>query len=218
MSSDSRTASYRIDPHGMDGWHIAADLGDGFVRMQHASLPDDDGTFATITMPRAWLIAADGQCPRPTAAAAREVTGRTPPVPRSALAADPAPRETAYREDVGGFPPAFNSLGAPIARNTDPQPAHDAARTAKSIASERRVLTLHAHEAAGERGLTGDELELVTGIDYDVIGPRRPWLVDNGFLVATGARRVNRRGNSEGVYVITDAGREMARKLHAEAQ
>ena len=89
--------------------------------------------------------------------------------------------------------------------------------TAKAAAAENRIRVLMAHEAAGGDGLTGDELEQRTGTPYAVIGPRRPWLVDNEFLVQSGVR-LNRRGNREQVFVITDAGRDMAQRLRAEGK
>jgi hypothetical protein len=123
----------------------------------------------------------------------------------------------------GGQVEATPSAGAlpaaivPAARATDPATSHEAAATAKAAAAENRIRVLMAHEAAGGDGLTGDELEQRTGTPYAVIGPRRPWLVDNEFLVQSGVR-LNRRGNREQVFVITDAGRDMAQRLRAEGK
>ena len=105
---------------------------------------------------------------------------------------------------------------APVARHSDPAAAHDAAIVAQINAAENRLAVLYAHADAGYDGLTGDELELATGKEYQTVGPRRPWLVEHGYVANKGTRRNNRKGNAEGVYVITPAGRLLARRLRAE--
>lgn len=111
-------------------------------------------------------------------------------------------------------PPVPATSGVPVARATDPQPAWNAAADAKSAAARNRVRCIMAHANAGDNGLTGDELERETGVAYETIGPRRPWLEDNGFLVAAGTRP-NNGGRSVGVYVITAEGRRMVADLRA---
>lgn len=212
--------SYRIDPTGLGGWRIVSDHGP-YVFMRHDTFTFDDpghpmhGTPATVTVPRSHLILAD---PARSAGAAGGETEATPQAQRSAPAAESAPRESGDREAPGGTLPAHSSLGAPIARATDPATSHDAASTAKLAAAKNRITVLLAHEAAGADGLTGDELEQATGLDYETVGPRRPWLVDNGFLAFNGVRRPNRKGNAEQVYTITAAGVDMARRLRAEGK
>ncbi len=113
---------------------------------------------------------------------------------------------------------AASTSGTPVARSTDPDTSWHAANKAKTVAAEDRIKCLMAHVKAGDSGLTGDELEQVTGRPYQSIGPRRPWLEDNGFIEkAHGVKRANRAGNAEQVYRITPAGYEMAAKLEAEA-
>ena len=102
--------------------------------------------------------------------------------------------------------------GQPRARRTDPATAHLAAITAAHTAPSNRMRVLFAHADAGERGLTGFELEQVTGMPYSVIGPRRPALEQDGLIADTLVRRPNDRGNLQAVYAITPAGAEVARK------
>jgi len=138
--------------------------------------------------------AAAGEVPPPPPSAASSVT--SPDV------ASPAQRTDALR-------------GQPVARHTDPATAHDAANVAKSNAAHNRLKVLLAHYEAGERGLTGDELEQATGLPYETLGPRRPALEADGLIVATGTRRPNRRGNMQAVYRITEAGRVVAERAVA---
>lgn len=115
--------------------------------------------------------------------------------------------------EVAG-PPVPATSGVPVARATDPQPAWNAAADAKSAAARNRVRCIMAHANAGDNGLTGDELERETGVAYETIGPRRPWLERNGFIVQQGARP-NNDGRNVGVYVITGEGRRMVADLRA---
>lgn len=90
--------------------------------------------------------------------------------------------------------------GAPIARNTDPQAAHDAAARAAHDYTFDQWLVLAAHVAS--RDLNGDELGAVCGRPYQSVGPRRPALERNGLIEETGTRR-----KGKGCYRATDAGR-----------
>jgi len=126
------------------------------------------------------------------------------------------PPQTAQAAAAGGVDLLTASPAAPVARSTDPATSWAAATNAKSTASQNRIRCLFAHVAAGERGLTGDELEQVTGIAYEVIGPRRPWLVENGFLTEPIGKRQNNNGQAVNVHAVTPEGREMAARLVAE--
>ena len=118
------------------------------------------------------------------------------------LAPQYAPGVSATREGAAGHAPASALPAHPPtanARNTDPAPAHDAAR--KVNVHGDTWLVLREHVEAGESGLTGDDLAAVTGRPYESVGPRRPWLVEQGWVAATGDRR-----GGKGVYVATPAG------------
>ena len=106
----------------------------------------------------------------------------------------------------------------PAARVTDPSTSHEAARRASSRAAADAELVLLAHADAGERGLTGSELEAATRRSYSVIGPRRPGLERLGLIAkVNGMRRENDRGNPEQVYRITGSGRDEAARIRAAA-
>ena len=127
---------------------------------------------------------------------------------------------------VGGTatPRLPGTSNTPRARTSDPASAHQAAHRARSNAAINADRCLLAHGHAGTTGLTGDELEQVTGIAYQTIGPRRPALEDAGLIAKARdhdgrlLRRTNRKGNPEQVYVITAAGRdEIAARQLTEA-
>ncbi len=106
----------------------------------------------------------------------------------------------------------------PAARSTDPSTSHDAARRASSRAAADSELVLLAHADAGERGLTGYELEAATRRPYQSVGPRRPGLERLGLIAKVpGLKRENERGNPEQVYRITHAGKEQAANFRASA-
>jgi len=155
-----------------------------------------------------WLgctIATDDDARTAVTAACDTGTGSVPALVGSRVA-------TIAPEVCG--PPVPATSGVPVARATDPRPAWNAAADAKSAAARNRVRCIMAHANAGDHGLTGDELEQATGVPYQTIGPRRPWLEDNGFLVAAGTRP-NNGGRPVGVYVITGEGRSMVADLRA---
>jgi len=194
-----RTAFYRLEWSTVADWVILSRSGDQ-AHVYSNTLNTD------VHVPFVSLIAAD-----------RDMTS-----PMFLAVADPEPRTaTGSASSAAGFigGPAASSAprttspgtgGQPLARTSDPQTAHDAANVAKSAAAHNRIKALHAHAAAGEHGLTGDELELATGLPYEVIGPRRPALEAEGLIVKAGVTRPNRRGNAQQVYVITEAGRAVA--------
>lgn len=93
------------------------------------------------------------------------------------------------------------------ARMSDPATSHDAAARAAVTALSNRMLCLHAHVYAGEKGLTGSELAAVTGRPYEAIGPRRPSLETPGLIrKASGLNGQLRRRAGKQVYVATAAG------------
>lgn len=223
MSATVRDARYRICDGGNPGWHVVRRYNEHGTRMVELHNPDLahlalDGRAVTNCAESKLIpveAATHGTTDAPTAGAANYAAvgasssrpGGSPITPGAGTAA------ATVSPAVAAAP-----IDEPSARATDPQPAHDAAKTAKALASERRIICLLAHETAGGEGLTGHELEAATGIEYDVIGPRRPWLERNGFLEPNGLRRANPKGNTEGVYVITEAGRDMCRRLRLEGK
>lgn len=135
------------------------------------------------------------------ATAAGRAEARSSPValPAAHIAANPVtptPRATAAAPET--TLPLVS--GAPIARNSDPQAAHDAAARAAHDYTFDQWLVLAAHVAS--RDLNGDELGAVCGRPYQSVGPRRPALERNGLIEETGTRR-----KGKGCYRATDAGR-----------
>ena len=121
------------------------------------------------------------------------------PAPASAtIAAGASPSAPATPTAPGVvLPPAPGAH----ARNTDPAAAHQAAARANANVSFDTWLVLAAHIAAGEHGMTGDDFPKRTGRPYQSLGPRRPWLVNAGWVELTDAKR-----KAKGVYRATDAG------------
>jgi hypothetical protein len=104
---------------------------------------------------------------------------------------------------------AIWNAGPPATRTraTDPTTSLDAAARAATVAMSNRMLCLHAHVYAGDRGLTGTELATATGRPYEAIGPRRPSLEQAGLIrKATGLSGGLRRRGGKQVYVVTPAG------------
>ena len=121
---------------------------------------------------------------------------------------------------VSNWAPASSpkDAGAPIARLTDPPAAHEAAARVAEWAQVHRWIVLCAHADAGEHGLTGNELEQVTGRPYAKLGPRRPALERDGLvrkLYRTPSQPVRRDGQQ--VYVITSTGVEHAHAVRARS-
>lgn len=119
------------------------------------------------------------------------------------VASVPSILTTAGQSVSGSLFPDARRTGAdaaPIARNTDPQAAHDAAARAAHDYTFDQWLVLAAHVAS--RDLNGDELGAVCGRPYQSVGPRRPALERNRLIEETGTRR-----KGKGCYRATDAGR-----------
>lgn len=177
------TRYYRI-PISSRAWHIVRRLPDG--------IEVGDGTTTVIVQPHHLTEIA------PRESADREAAAVPPAVQApSASPSDPAPHGVVA--PGSGAAPLTAEPPLALARNTDPAPAHEAA--AKVNVHGDAWLVLRAHVEAGERGLTGDDLEAATGRKYQAIGPRRPWLEAQGWVAATGDRR-----GGKGVYVATAEG------------
>lgn len=80
----------------------------------------------------------------------------------------------------------------PRVRTTDPDTAHEAV-AALDVEDVRRgdALILDALDAAGNNGLTADELLKATGMRYNTCGSRLRPLERMGKIIATVERRVN---------------------------
>jgi DNA-binding transcriptional ArsR family regulator len=83
----------------------------------------------------------------------------------------------------------MDSIWEPVARWSDPDTSHAAARDAKVLAGPNRRLAYEALCRAGERGLTDFELAAITGVAQTSIGVRRKELVRAGYVEATPLRR-----------------------------
>ena len=155
-------------------------------------LADDAG--GTVWVPASMIAAAEAQ--QRTLRTAR--SGGEPPPPSAAPA-----RPTSAAGGVDAF--SASAVATPPgahARNTDPAAAHQAAALANTNVRFDTWLVLAAHIAAGEHGMTGDDFLKRTGRDYTRLGPRRPWLVDAGWVELADVKR-----KAKGVYRATDAGR-----------
>lgn len=144
----------------------------------------DDGKGGTVWAHASMIATADA--PHGSSQVAR--SGGEPT--SSSLA--PA-RPTSYATGVA--PPA----PVAYARITDPDASRQAAQRVN--ASFDAWLVLAAHIAAGEHGMTGDDFPKRTGRKYEQLGPRRPWLVNAGWVELTDAKR-----KAKGVYVAIAAG------------
>jgi hypothetical protein len=195
-------------------WLVTAVSKDGIASLRHTSLLHDcpghrlHGRPGETSAPMAQLIPVETATHGTTDAPAVEAAGASSsrpggPLPGAGTAA-------------GLVLPADPAAPHRHARNTDPEPAHTAAAKAQTHAAQSRCDVLFAHIDAGDNGLTGEELETVIGRPYKNIGPRRPWLCDNGFIVKTAITRLNKDDNAMGVYVVTEAGVAMGEQLAAE--
>lgn len=74
-----------------------------------------------------------------------------------------------------------------------------------------RRKVLDAIAAAGERGMTDDEVAGETGMYRYSAAPRRNELLRDGWVEDSGRTRTNERGGQSEVWVLTDAGRSQWR-------
>lgn len=105
-------------------------------------------------------------------------------------------RKSCYR--CGGSGMIVNAI--PLARNSDPDTSHQAARDATPRAGTHRARALAALREAGEDGLTDFQLAEITGIAQTSIGVRRNELVQAGLVVATEKRRAAPSGSAAIVW------------------
>jgi hypothetical protein len=182
-----------LDVDGRGLWVESDSGGRWFVRATECTIVGEGARDGTPLSPT--TIAAEPAFPSPGSLPARGVPAGVP----------------------GNLSPTlFDLIDTPVARLTDPETAHEAARVAARHTKADTELVLQAHHRAGELGLTGSELEAATGRPYASIGPRRPGLVEAGLIAkAVGQRRPNARGNSEQVYVCTPLGHQLAQKASA---
>lgn len=106
--------------------------------------------------------------------------------------------------------------GAPVARNTDPQTAHQAAEHAAMRAGTMRALALRELAAAGDRGLTDFELAHRTRSQQTSIGKRRGELVRMGLVESAGSTRPSPSGSPAMVWRVTVAGVRAAAEREVE--
>lgn len=106
-----------------------------------------------------------------------------------------------YEADPGVLTLAPAGHLAPKARATDPATSHDAAARALTSAAFKRLTLLRAHMLAGERGLIGRDHLAATGWPYEVVGPRRRSLADDGYVAPNGQKR-----DGQEVWVATEFG------------
>lgn len=88
----------------------------------------------------------------------------------------------------GGVACPTCSLAQPVARRTDPETSHLAAKDAQPKAGTHRALALRTLTEHPE-GLTDFDLARLTGVPQTSIGVRRKELVRAGLVVATDERR-----------------------------
>lgn len=88
----------------------------------------------------------------------------------------------------------------PLARKSDPETSHQAAKDATPRAGTHRARALAELRSAGEHGLTDFELAARTGIAQTSIGVRRKELVDAGFVRDSGRVRPAPSGSAAIVW------------------
>ena len=96
----------------------------------------------------------------------------------------------------------FNGRG--LARHTDPQTSHDAAKSVK--VGQLQLVLLQELRSSEGRGLTIKELRLVSQIPMESISPRFAPLRKMGLIMDTGERRQNPGGRKGIVWDITGFG------------
>lgn len=112
----------------------------------------------------------------------------------------------AHQLDIFSQPPSFSP---PVARSSDPETSHAAARDATMSASAGRLLALRTLSERGPR--TDFELAEITGWQQTSIGKRRGECAAAGLVEKTEQRRPSPSGSSAIVWKITAAGYEFLR-------
>lgn len=192
----------RLDGSAVTDWQHTGVHPRYGVRLESASLASH------VYVPAHMIAATDVHARRPEAARS-ESERDLPPAPLRATIA-PGVETPPPPPPAPGAPTLFDQ---PAARWTDPDTSREAAATATGLAAARRRSVLLAHAAAGDSGLTGEELAAACREDYAVVGPRRPSLERAGLVEYAGYRRPNSKGNPERVYRCTPAGRAEAARL-----
>lgn len=104
--------------------------------------------------------------------------------------------------DPGQGRPTFaNSRG--LARNDGPDTMHEAADSVAGCTGAMRRAVYAAIVAAGDRGMTDDEGEQVTGMRHQSYSARRRELALSNIIHAVG-RRATRSGRSAIVWAVAD--------------
>lgn len=102
----------------------------------------------------------------------------------------------------------------PPSRRGQPKTAHDAALSVAGGTGSQKRAVLLALYAAGEHGLTDYDASVRCGIARPhVAGTRRKVLERAGLVADSGRERATDTGRNAAVWVLTDAGREVASKL-----
>jgi len=105
------------------------------------------------------------------------------------------PSVTDTRKPWQGGPPA------PAVFGSDTSEA--AARSMDATAPSLRLDVLMAIQAAGNRGLTDDEIEVKLGLRHQTASARRRELVQAGLVLDSRQRRPTRSGRQASVWIAT---------------
>lgn len=105
-------------------------------------------------------------------------------------------RASCYR--CGGSGVIVNAV--PLARKSDPETSHRAAKDATPRANTHRARALAALRDAGPNGLTDFELAERTGVPQTSIGVRRKELADAGYVEPAGTTRPAPSGSAAMVW------------------
>jgi hypothetical protein len=100
------------------------------------------------------------------------------------------------------------TFAPPVARATDPDTSHAAARDATPTADTNRALALKTLQRYPYWGLTDFELADLTGVAQTSIGKRRGELRDAGLVEDSGLRRPAPSGSKAIVWRVTATGRQ----------
>ena len=112
---------------------------------------------------------------------------------------------------------AASLLGNPpsVSRTNDRDTARIAGQRANLTDGQTKVLKALA--GAGSRGLLDHDHERLCGLIPTSAGKRRLELMQMGLVVDSGHRRATSTGTAAIVWVLTDAGRQVARSMRGAA-
>ena len=209
--STIRDRTYRLDPTGSPSWHIVSRLAGGRVRVESDTLIGADGQPANLTLPEAWLIAADDD-PRTVvdAAAAGEMVPFSPGSSPAAPIDAPATPSGAV-EHRGTVAESRDSATVPTARRTDPATSHEAAAsiTVQRMRADHHLVlaALHDHGPMTDFALASRVSSALGRIVKQTsIGVRRKELVTLGLVRNSGRRAPSDTGKASIVWTLTAAG------------